>query len=205
MSRIGGGAAGTGNASTARPLAEPSRWQSGTGVFKGRSVTGTSLNARVVGSRQESRSSMDWTARVAYTGRCLASRNNTMPSVWSISASVTRTPSIGTCRIVKGVSSVRTQRNCSRTSGEAFRRNHRHPSTLMAAEDCVRGWAPEGSERATRQQGHQQFHWGKPPPAALPSRRTCMSARGGAHCEPRRRQPTWWPRRRSLPSSRRRR
>ena len=125
-----------------------------------------------------------------------------MPSVWSISASVTRTPSIGTCRIVEGVSSVRSQRNWSRTSGDAFRRNHRRPSPLMAADDCVRGWAAEGSVRATRQRGHQQFHCGNPPPAALPSRRTCTPARGGAHREPRRRQPTWWPRTRSLPSSR---
>ena len=40
--------------------------------------------------------------------------------------------------------------------------------------------------RATRQRGHQQFHCGNPPPAALPSRRTCTPARGGAHGEPRR-------------------
>ena len=107
-----------------------------------------------------------------------------MPSVWSISASVTRTPSIGTCRIVEGVSSARSQRNWSRTSGDAFRRNHRRPSPLTAAEDCVRGWAAEGLVRATRQRGHQQFHWGNPPPAALPSRRTCTPARGGAHGSP---------------------
>lgn len=53
-----------------------------------------------------------------------------------------------------------------------MRRNHRRPSTLMAADDCVRGRAAAGSRRATRQHGHQQFHCGKPPPAALPSRIT---------------------------------
>ena len=61
----------------------------------------------------------------------------------------------------------------------------------MAADDCVRGLAAEGSVRATRQRGHQQFHWGKPPPAALPSRRTCTPARGGAHREPRRRHSNY--------------
>jgi hypothetical protein len=61
----------------------------------------------------------------------------------------------------------------SRTSGEALRRNQCFPSTLIAAEDWVRCLADEGSRRATRHEGHQQFHWGKPPPAAVPRRITC--------------------------------
>ena len=36
-----------------------------------------------------------------------------------------------------------------------------------------RGRARAGSMRAARQVGHQQFHWGNPPPAAVPSRTTC--------------------------------
>jgi hypothetical protein len=37
-------------------------------------------------------------------------------------------------------------------------RNHRRPSALMAADDWLRCRARSGSRRATRQQGHQQFH-----------------------------------------------
>ena len=76
----------------------------------------------------------------------------------------------------------------SRTSGEALSRNQRSPSALTAAEDWLRGTARRGSERATRQEGHQQFHWGKPPPAAVPRRTTCTGrgakAEGPAFASP---------------------
>src|SRR6476659_6901347 len=84
-------------------------------------------------------------------------------------------PSTGTCRTP--VTSARGSRViCSRTSGEALPRNQRTPSALTAIEDCVRGCASAGSSRAMRHVGHQQFHCGKPPPAAVPSRitRTCL-------------------------------
>src|SRR6185437_3758362 len=55
----------------------------------------------------------------------------------------------------------------------ALHRNQCVPSALTAIEDCVRGCARPGMSRAARQVGHQQFHWGNPPPAALPRRRTC--------------------------------
>ena len=38
---------------------------------------------------------------------------------------------------------------------------------MIATEDCDLGWALSGSLRAIRQVGHQQFHWGNPPPAAV--------------------------------------
>src|SRR4029079_17626877 len=69
--------------------------------------------------------------------------------------------------------------SCACTSGDALRRNQRAPSALTAAEDWVRGCAREGSRRATRQEGHQQFHWGKPPPAALPRRTICTENNEG--------------------------
>ena len=47
------------------------------------------------------------------------------------------------------------------------------PSELIATDDCERGRAERGSERAARHVGHQQFHCGNPPPAAVPSRMTC--------------------------------
>ncbi len=78
------------------------------------------------------------------------------------------TPSTGTCRTCVGASGGAMWRNCSRMSGEALSRNQRTPSALTAADDCVRGRAFDGSVRAVRQPGHQQFHWGNPPPAAAP-------------------------------------
>ncbi len=69
--------------------------------------------------------------------------------------------------------------SCAWTSGEALRRNHRAPSPLTATDDWLRGIARRGSSRATRQDGHQQFHWGKPPPAAVPRRTMCMGNDGG--------------------------
>ena len=43
----------------------------------------------------------------------------------------------------------------------------------------MRGHAASGSVRATRQHRHQQFHCGKPPPAALPIKRTCTQGGPG--------------------------
>src|ERR1700683_4315912 len=64
-----------------------------------------------------------------------------------------------------------------RTSGDALIRNHRTPSGLTAIDDCDRGCTRPGSARAVRQVGHQQFHWGTAPPAAVPRRMICR-ARG---------------------------
>ena len=94
---------------------------------------------------------------------------------------MTITPSMGTCRSVAGAPFGGSQASCSRTSGEAFSRNQRRPSPLIAIDDCRRGSAAPGSLLATRQHAHQQFHWGKPPPAAVPIRTTCTRGkRGGA-------------------------
>src|SRR5512140_38091 len=81
-------------------------------------------------------------------------------------------PSTGTCRTPL-TSRCGSRVICSRTSGDALPRNHRTPSALTAIEDCVRACARAGSSRAMRHVGHQQFHCGKPPPAAVPSRITC--------------------------------
>jgi hypothetical protein len=46
----------------------------------------------------------------------------------------------------------------------------RSPSTLTAMEDCVfEGIAPD---LAAWQFSQPQFHWGRPPPAPVPRRRT---------------------------------
>lgn len=59
---------------------------------------------------------------------------------------------------------------CTRKSGEALTRNQFRPSALNATLDCVRvGIFPA---RAARQLSQAQFHWGNPPPAAVPSSRT---------------------------------
>src|ERR1700722_13189292 len=87
------------------------------------------------------------------------------------------TPSIGTARMTPGpgVGSRAVRRwSWSLTSGELLQRNQRRPSALTAIEDWERGRARAGASRATRQVGHQQFHWGKPPPAAVPRRMTRM-------------------------------
>jgi hypothetical protein len=92
---------------------------------------------------------------------------------------------MGTSLRAAGASTGR-RRSCSRISGDALSRNQCWPLLLIATEDCVRGQASSGFVRAIRQQGHQQFHWGKPPPAAAPSRRICTRRGvGGAHREPR--------------------
>jgi hypothetical protein len=59
---------------------------------------------------------------------------------------------------------------CARKSGDAFTRNHFTPSALIAVLDCVRGAIFPA--RAARQFSQAQFHWGNPPPAAVPSSRT---------------------------------
>jgi hypothetical protein len=59
---------------------------------------------------------------------------------------------------------------CVRKSGEALTRNQFTPSALIAALDCVRLLIFPA--RAARQFSHAQFHWGNPPPAAVPSSRT---------------------------------
>ena len=120
----------------------------------------------------ESRSITLCAAGVAYNWRYRPSRRSTIPSVWSSSASVRTTPSIGTWRIPRG-SGPGIRASCACTSGEALSRNQRRPSALTAAEDWLRGRARAGSRRAIRQVGHQQFHWGNPPPAAVPSKMTC--------------------------------
>jgi hypothetical protein len=92
---------------------------------------------------------------------------------------------MGTSLRAEGASTGR-RRSCSRISGDALSRNQCWPLLLIAAEDWVRGQAFSGFVRAIRQQGHQQFHWGKPPPAAAPSRRICTRRGvGGAQREPR--------------------
>ena len=106
-----------------------------------------------------------------------ASRSSTIPSVWSSSASVKTIPSTGTCRVRAGGAIVGRRPAGAWTSGDALSRNQRAPSALTAAEDWLRGTARRGSERATRHEGHQQFHCGKPPPAAVPRRTTCTGKR----------------------------
>src|SRR6185312_1222387 len=81
-------------------------------------------------------------------------------------------PSTGTCR-TPATSTRGKWASWSRTSGDALPRNHRTPSALNAIDDCVRACARAGSSRAMRHVGHQQFHCGNPPPAAVPSRITC--------------------------------
>jgi hypothetical protein len=63
-----------------------------------------------------------------------------------------------------------------RTSGEAFSRNQRFPSALTAADDWVlrRAWTLR--ERTPAQFLQAQFHWGNPPPAAVPSKRTFIES-----------------------------
>lgn len=51
-------------------------------------------------------------------------------------------------------------------------RNQRSPSALTATQDCVRAFAFSSPARRPRQFEQLQFHCGKPPPAAVPSRRT---------------------------------
>src|SRR5258708_3913178 len=59
---------------------------------------------------------------------------------------------------------------CARRSGEALMRNQRRSSALIATLDWVRrGMEPA---RAAAQLRQAQFHWGNPPPAALPMRQT---------------------------------
>ena len=52
------------------------------------------------------------------------------------------------------------------------------PSALIASEDCVRGRARSGSDRARAQTSQLQFHCGKPPPAAAPKTRIRMQKDG---------------------------
>jgi hypothetical protein len=70
-------------------------------------------------------------------------------------------------------------------SGYALSRNQRLPSALIAAVDWVRDKARWGSLRAVVQTGHQQFHCGSPPPAAVPRRmRRNRKAEGLAFASP---------------------
>ena len=174
-----GGPAGTGKQVTRSPLGVPSRWQSPNGWSGTISPTATSANARVTARMRESSSTTRRTASVATSWIRRASRRSTIPSVWSSSASVKTMPSTGTWRTPAGAGEGR-RPSCSRTSGEAFSRNQRAPSALTATEDWLRGTARLGSARATRQGGHQQFHWGKPPPAAVPRRTICTLWRLGS-------------------------
>src|SRR6516162_5577831 len=43
------------------------------------------------------------------------------------------------------------------------------PSAVTARLACVRGFTLASPAQASRQTSQQQFHWGKPPPAAAPS------------------------------------
>src|SRR5580704_1902233 len=165
-----GASPGTENASTVRP---PS---SGDSVARDNRETVTSANARVVGKRQESCVRTSSTASVEYTVSFRASRSSATPSVWSSSASVSMTASIGTCRYVPlaGMTPRISHRSWSLTSGDALHRYHRSPSALTAIDDCDLGCARAGVSRATLHVGQKQFHWGNPPPAAVPSRTTLM-------------------------------
>src|ERR1019366_5529000 len=96
-----------------------------------------------------------------------------IPSTWSRSALVRSTPSMEVPRTWSGGGkSLGKASIWWRISGEALRRNQDLPSALTVAEDWERGDVPGRPERASRQRAQLQFHWGKPPPAAVPSKRT---------------------------------
>src|SRR5580704_15428175 len=68
-----------------------------------------------------------------------------------------------------------TRSSCTRKSGEAFNRNQARPSALTATDDWVRGVTRVEPARASRQFEQLQFHWGSPPPAAVPKRMIRMT------------------------------
>lgn len=62
-----------------------------------------------------------------------------------------------------------------RMSGEAFKRNQFLPFALIATLDCVRARTRPFPARASWHTTQLQFHCGTPPPAAVPSRRICIT------------------------------
>ena len=58
--------------------------------------------------------------------------------MWSISASVSRTPAIGGER-TPSTDGAASASSCSRRSGEALTRNHGPSAPRIASDDCVRG------------------------------------------------------------------
>ena len=64
---------------------------------------------------------------------------------------------------------------CWRRSGEALNRTQFCPSALTASEDWLHGVAAGSPDRARLEAALLAFHWGKPPPAAAPSTRTCSA------------------------------
>lgn len=86
--------------------------------------------------------------------------------MWSSSASVSRTLRNGVSRGPGPARKTGVARICARMSGEAFSRCQACPSALKATLSWVRAGAVEVQWRQA------QFHCGKPPPAAVPSRIT---------------------------------
>ena len=141
------------------------------------SVTVTSANARVTASSRESSSSTRRTASVAQHLQPprLAQQHEAKRVV---ELRVGQDDAFDRDVAIARVGAAEDSRaSWSRTSGDALSRNQRSPSALTAADDWVRGMARRGSVRAARQEGHQQFHWGNPPPAAVPRRTTCTGRR----------------------------
>ena len=94
------------------------------------------------------------------------SRKRNRPSVWSRSASLSTTASIGDRRVGGGGWHLKWI-SCDRRSGDAFTNTQRRPSALIAALHWVRGSI--SPLRAASHWRHAQFHCGTPPPAADPN------------------------------------
>src|ERR1700675_2264146 len=94
------------------------------------------------------------------------SRKRNKPSVWSRSASLSKTASIGDRRVWEGGWHLKWL-SCDRRSGEALSKTQRRSSALIATLHWVR--VSMNPLRAASHWRHPQFHCGTPPPAADPS------------------------------------
>src|SRR5216684_7354633 len=95
----------------------------------------------------------------------------------STSALVSRMVETGGASGERATDNSGASRICWRRSGEAFSKNQCEGSEDTATCACVRGRAFKVPLRRPLQFGQQQFHWGKPPPAAEPRTLTRIPAR----------------------------
>ncbi len=120
-----------------------------------------------------------WTMRVHQTSCGQPSRRLSRPVQWSIWLSSRRMPAMAVSRTLRAGCRAGKAASWARMSGEALQRIQRSPSSDRAMEDCVRGCASTWPVRTPWQLRQLQFHCGKPPPAAEPRIRMCMTVPRG--------------------------